>query len=73
MAAIVASVVPNQNAHPVAIPNEPFDEVTADEPPCPRHQDRLADHPTLPGWLLDEFSSLILASHAAHPKNFASL
>ena len=41
MAPVVPAVVPHEHPDPVAIADQSFGQVTADEPPCPGHQDRL--------------------------------
>ena len=42
VAAVVAAVVAHQDPDLVAVADQSLGQVTADEPPCPGHQDRLA-------------------------------
>ena len=48
IAAVVASVVTHERPHLVAIPDQPLGQMTADEPPCPRHQDLLTHRRATP-------------------------
>ncbi len=59
MAPVVPAVVPHQHPDPVAIADQSFGQVTADEPPCPGHQDRLTHDLAAP---CDDFSPPVRAT-----------
>ena len=71
-AAIVAAVVTHQRPDLVAVPDQPLGQVTADEPPCPRHQDLPAHRRATPSSRLATLSPS-LDSQAGILHNFRDI